>query len=275
MQLLQIYPIRQINAVKYHINGVYLPDSDILADCSDTGLSVALGYVSHVLLMCASFLQVPLRYPIVHLGSRSYIIDHISSALVNEKDREFPLYTKGKDRMQFNYAVYLLNKNIAQLRLLCGQQTPDLRATLPNLLTFLQGKDVKDIIPSLVGKLEMLEARLKLEEGADQPSTSNGDSGVKHVFRDDPHVPDPLLDALKKQCSLEKVYIPAKRLEKKIKKNEEQGPGLSEILAIPEAYLNQQISTKVFKSYMSTASSSKLSSSTDGKIHFILSSIDY
>ena len=28
----------------------------------------------------------------------------------------FPLYSKGKERFQFSYGVYLLNKNIAQVR---------------------------------------------------------------------------------------------------------------------------------------------------------------
>lgn len=37
--------------------------------------------------------------------------------------------------MQFSYAVYLLNKNVAQLRWYFGYKTTDLRATLPNLET--------------------------------------------------------------------------------------------------------------------------------------------
>lgn len=51
----------------------------------------------------------------------------------------FPLFTKGKDRMQFTYGVFLLNKNIAQLRWLYNMHTQDLKLTLPNLLNFLQG----------------------------------------------------------------------------------------------------------------------------------------
>lgn len=49
----------------------------------------------------------------------------------------FPLFTRGRDKLQFNYAVYLLNKNIAQLRWYCGISTTDLRTTLPNLETLL------------------------------------------------------------------------------------------------------------------------------------------
>jgi len=35
---------------------------------------------------------------------------------VAEKDRQFPLYNKGKERIQFYYGTFLLNKNIAQVR---------------------------------------------------------------------------------------------------------------------------------------------------------------
>lgn len=52
----------------------------------------------------------------------------------------FPLYSKGKDKLQFNYGVYLLNKNIAQLRWYCNLTTSDLRTTLPNLLALLNLK---------------------------------------------------------------------------------------------------------------------------------------
>ena len=52
----------------------------------------------------------------------------------------FPLYSRGKERFQFNYALYLLNRNIAQLRFAMGLQTTDLRATLPNLKSLLELK---------------------------------------------------------------------------------------------------------------------------------------
>ena len=79
----------------------------------------------------------------------------------------FPLYSKGKEKFQFNYGVYLMNKNIAQvrqsfcfelniswflanylfshllfilsqLRYYCGLGTTDLRVTLPNLKSLLE-----------------------------------------------------------------------------------------------------------------------------------------
>uniref|UniRef100_A0A8D1UWH7 UV radiation resistance associated n=1 Tax=Sus scrofa TaxID=9823 RepID=A0A8D1UWH7_PIG len=87
--------------------------------------------------MVSFFLQVPLRYPIIHKGSRSTIKDNINDKLT-EKEREFPLYPKGGEKLQFDYGVYLLNKNIAQLRYQHGLGTPDLRQTLPNLKNFME-----------------------------------------------------------------------------------------------------------------------------------------
>lgn len=88
-QLLHIYPIEQFGESKFKINGVYLPNSELLSSSSSDGsLSVALGYVAHILMMCDNFLQVPLKYPITFMGSRSLISDHITS-LLTDKNREY------------------------------------------------------------------------------------------------------------------------------------------------------------------------------------------
>ncbi|EZA57886.1 hypothetical protein DMN91_002469 [Ooceraea biroi] len=131
-ELSLIYPIRQDSSGKFRINDVYLPDSEELELSNDTQVAVALGFVAHTTQMIASFLNVPTRYPILHYGSRSKVIDHITESLP-DNDRQFPLFARSKDKLQFHYAVYLLNKNIAQLRWYCGMPTTDLRATLPNL----------------------------------------------------------------------------------------------------------------------------------------------
>lgn len=58
----------------------------------------------------------------------------------------FPLYTKGRDRAHFNYAVFLLNKNISQLRwYLHRRVTVDMRETLKHLRNFLLGDEVGEI----------------------------------------------------------------------------------------------------------------------------------
>ncbi|XP_070169900.1 UV radiation resistance-associated protein isoform X2 [Polyergus mexicanus] len=138
-ELSLIYSIRQDNIGKFKINDVYLPDSEELELSNDTQVAVALGFVAHTTQMIANFLNVPTRYPIIHYGSRSKVIDHITESLP-DNDRQFPLFARSKDKLQFHYAVYLLNKNIAQLRWYCGLPTTDLRATLPNLATLINIK---------------------------------------------------------------------------------------------------------------------------------------
>lgn len=133
-----IYPITMFPDQKgFSIHHAHLPNSENFSGHDETMISVALGYVCHVVLMISLFLNVPLRYSVKFSGSRSTIIDHIS-VMIPDKVREFPLYTKGKDRKYFDYGVYLLNKNIAQLRIYCGLITKDLSATLPNLSSLIE-----------------------------------------------------------------------------------------------------------------------------------------
>lgn len=135
-ELSYIYPIDVANQSDYVICGVKLPNSEDFQAKDDGSLAVALGYTSHLVLMISCFLQIPLRYPVIHKGSRSSIKDTITDRLT-EKEREFHLYPRG-ERFHFEYGVYLLNKNIAQLRYQHGLTTPDLQQTLPNLKNFLE-----------------------------------------------------------------------------------------------------------------------------------------
>ncbi|KAM4547065.1 UV radiation resistance-associated gene protein [Fundulus diaphanus] len=135
-ELSYIYPIDVVNQSDYVICGVKLPNSDDFQAKDDGSVAVALGYTAHLVLMISCFLQLPLRYPVIHKGSRSSIKDTITDRLT-EKEREFPLYPRG-ERFHFEYGVYLLNKNIAQLRYQHGLTTPDLQQTLPNLKNFLE-----------------------------------------------------------------------------------------------------------------------------------------
>ncbi|XP_073517592.1 UV radiation resistance-associated gene protein isoform X3 [Phyllobates terribilis] len=112
-ELSYIYPIDALDQKDYFICGVKLPNSEDFQAKDDGSVAVALGYTAHLVSMISFFLQVPLRYPILHKGSRSAIKDNINDKLT-EKEREFPLYPKGGEKLQFDYGVYLLNKNIAQ-----------------------------------------------------------------------------------------------------------------------------------------------------------------
>lgn len=115
--------------------------------CSAT----ALGYVAHAVTLIASYLQVPLRYPLRLGGSRSYIRDYApsieslpsestsnSSTPTNTKPIEFPLFLKGQDSTRAAYGVFLLNKDLEQLLNYIGVKSLGPRHVLANLKELLK-----------------------------------------------------------------------------------------------------------------------------------------
>ncbi|XP_058080015.1 vacuolar protein sorting 38-like isoform X3 [Magnolia sinica] len=112
--------------------------------------ATALGYVAHAVLLIASYLDVPLRYPLHLGGSCSYIFDHASplestSDLVsnpiagpNMKPTEFPLFLEGQDTTRAAYAMFLLNKDLEQLLNYIGIQSLGPRHVLANLRELLR-----------------------------------------------------------------------------------------------------------------------------------------
>lgn len=75
------------------INSIHLPDSEQLDKSNETQVAVALGYVAHATNMIAHFLNVPTRYPILHCGSRSKVIDHINDSL-SDNNRQWVEFRK-------------------------------------------------------------------------------------------------------------------------------------------------------------------------------------
>jgi len=150
-QLSEIFPIQDTSTHLPTICHVALPSSssEAMRERDDTDLSVGLGWSAHLTVMVSSLLGVPLRYPTLSGGSRSAIEDQILDR-IPDKEREFPLYAKGVERVRFEYGVYLLNKNIAQLRWFCGENTSDLRPTLSNLSGLLS-----TCSNSVVGEVEV------------------------------------------------------------------------------------------------------------------------
>ena len=171
----------------------------------------------------------------------------------------YPLYLRGKERLQFNYAMWLLNKNIAQFRWFCGIYTPNLKATLPNLLALLEGRH---FYPELMrcNKAAAEEAEASCEEQRSEidtncklnpRDTSSNPIFCPNQFTSPQNISDPILDVLRQECMQERSYT--RTTTKKHTKNlklSETGPGLSQVLAIPEAFLNQQITSVSFRSYM-------------------------
>lgn len=108
--------------------------------------STALGYVAHAVSLIASYLQVPLRYPLRLGGSRSYIrdyspsVEHSASSTsldsvtsTSMKPVEFPLFIEGQDSTRAAYAVFLLNKDLEQLLNFIGVKSLGPRHVLANL----------------------------------------------------------------------------------------------------------------------------------------------
>ncbi|XP_022852680.1 uncharacterized protein LOC111374258 [Olea europaea var. sylvestris] len=111
----------------------------------------ALGYIAHAVSLIASYLQVPLRYPLRLGGSRSYIrdyapaIDHSMSSsdsysvsLTSLKSVEFPLFIEGQDFTRAAYAMFLLNKDLEQLLNFIGVKSSGPRYVLANLKELLR-----------------------------------------------------------------------------------------------------------------------------------------
>lgn len=172
--LLFIFPIVPFPDRKgYSICSVFLPHSEDFIGRDDLMISVALGYVTKVVLMVSFFLGVPLQYPLTYFGTYSSVRDNLSEKLTEDL-RTLPLYIKGRERMLFNYSVYLLNKDIAQLRCHCDMKTPDLRFTLLNLYTLLTsyGEDDGESAGSRQGTLRNPpSALLNHAMGADNRSS--------------------------------------------------------------------------------------------------------
>ncbi|XP_050216099.1 vacuolar protein sorting 38 isoform X2 [Mercurialis annua] len=108
--------------------------------------ATALGYIAHVVMLIASYLKVPLRYPMRLGGSRSYINDYApsidsassdsslpASSSANVKTVEFPLFLEGQDTTRAAYAVFLLNKDLEQLLNYIGVKSLGPRHVLANL----------------------------------------------------------------------------------------------------------------------------------------------
>ncbi|KAJ4968534.1 hypothetical protein NE237_015235 [Protea cynaroides] len=113
--------------------------------------ATALGYVAHDVSLIASYLDVPLRYPLLFGGSRSYVNDYVSSVdpmpsdttsssllATSSKPTEFPLFLEGQDITRAAYAIFLLNKDVEQLLNFIGVNSFGPRHVLANLNELLR-----------------------------------------------------------------------------------------------------------------------------------------
>lgn len=95
-------------------------------EVTEDAVATALGYAAHLVQLLAVYMGKGLVYPVTYVGSRSLIKDNISAmvgprmsvlsschcALLLMLFARFPLFSKGVDTYRFEYAVFLLNKDI-------------------------------------------------------------------------------------------------------------------------------------------------------------------
>ncbi|CAI6090444.1 unnamed protein product [Clonostachys chloroleuca] len=144
-ELSEIFPITPIpNAppLSFQICNIPLPnsvyDATIARTISEDTLSAGLGLVTLLTKHLQFYLSHHIPYPLYPYGSRSSTRDDISH-LPDSKSttRDFPLYlprggsTTGQWR--FEYAWFLLNKDIEALCASQGLKVVDIRHSLPNL----------------------------------------------------------------------------------------------------------------------------------------------
>lgn len=161
----------------------------------EESIASALGLVAQLVTLLSSYLSTPVHYPIATAGSRAVILDGIS---VMSGPRTFPLYSKGVESYRFEYAVFLLNKDIEQL-MNCNHITLlDLKHTLPNLKNLILTLTAVESNPNshmsrkkLVGKKEIaLKSEREKENtqfglGKGLPSSSEVNSLIRSRDQED------------------------------------------------------------------------------------------
>ena len=128
------------------ICGLTLPNSHDFAGADEELVATALGYVAHTVLILARWFQVPLRYSIVPMGSRSTIRDDI----LQHPQGVYPLYPRGVVSKWFKYSVYLLNRNIQQILQARNLSVVGFLFTLPNLLAVVNTSESNEILAQYV-----------------------------------------------------------------------------------------------------------------------------
>ena len=77
----------------------------------DEHVSAALGYVVHLTLLASKYLEVPLRYQMLFMGSRSFIRDPVLGATGGT----LPLFRRNVEKERFDRAVAWLRRDVEQL----------------------------------------------------------------------------------------------------------------------------------------------------------------
>ncbi|KAG5513809.1 hypothetical protein PMAC_000847 [Pneumocystis sp. 'macacae'] len=130
-ELHNIFPIEPIigKPFDFTICNLLLPNTNHYKYDQDH-VAAGLGYTAHLIYLLSFYLRIPLRYPIRPMCSRAVIEDPINT--LHGSKTSFPLWLKGQDHSQFDFGIFLLNKNIEQLMNSQSLIVTNLRHTLPN-----------------------------------------------------------------------------------------------------------------------------------------------
>ena len=178
--LLTIFPIEVIpnKPLQFTIGGFALPNSQF-EDIDKDRVAAALGHTAQVVHLLSAYLSVSLPYPVHPCASHSYIDDPISDGITQ---RTFPLYPGGV-QYRFEYAVFLVNKNIEFLMNEYGLRMIDIRHTLPNLkyLLYVATSGRGELPARKAGGIKGLipMSRRASEESVASSSDFSGPSAVK------------------------------------------------------------------------------------------------
>lgn len=141
---------------------------------SEMMLGVASGWVAEMLVIFSSVLDVPLRFPVRLGGSNSGIGDPSAAAAVG--GNVFPLYLKGADATRAEYGLFIMQKNLVQLRWACGLPSNNYKATLKNLYELIMLKDRRGARYSSQDQLRLHFNPLSPPPGAVDSDVSGGAS---------------------------------------------------------------------------------------------------
>jgi ankyrin repeat protein len=135
-ELNEIYPVHNAPTDNHClcICGIRLPNSDSFLGCDEEEVATALGSVCHIILLISKYLEVPLRYPMRPMCSRSFVLDEITA----DVPTKYPLYYRGVDKQSFATGVFLLNKNVEVLLESQNIRGFPLRHTLRNVQKLMQ-----------------------------------------------------------------------------------------------------------------------------------------
>ncbi|TKY85428.1 hypothetical protein EX895_005590 [Sporisorium graminicola] len=142
----------------------------------DDTVSSALGLVAQLVVLLSTYLATPIHYPLATAGSRAVVQDGIS---LMSGPRAFPLYAKGMERYRYEYAAFLLNKDIEQLMNVHSVTVIDIRHTLPNLknlmVTVAAAPPTSQLTrKSHIGKTEIALRSAPVPMEADMEAGANG-----------------------------------------------------------------------------------------------------